>query len=139
MATKDVRDFRASEARLRASVHRPPAFGVLVLDGHVRRPIAGPVMAILDVIAGREAAIVDDPPMLVFDAPEGDLPEAPAEHVRVRGGVALGREGRWLGLAGLRQFDAGVHLEAGLVQFADAAHPSVVPLADLERFESPRR
>ena len=133
MATKDVKDFEASEARLRASLQRPPAFAVLVLDGHVRRPIASPAMTILEALAGREAAIVVDPPMLVFDAPLV-LPEAPADYVRVRHGAAAGREGRFAGLAGLRRFEAGVHLESAYVRFPDADRPVVVPLADLERY-----
>ena len=42
LAGKDRRDFLASEARQRASLHRLPTFAVLVLDGAVRRQIAGP-------------------------------------------------------------------------------------------------
>ncbi len=133
MATKDVKDFEASEARLRASLHRPPAFAVLVLDGHVRRPIASSIMAILEALAGRETAIVVDPPMLVFDAPTS-FPAPDTDRVRLRHGPAAGREGRWIGLAGLRRFDAGVHLDAAFVRFDDSTRPVVVPLADLERF-----
>ena len=43
LAGKERRDFLASEARQRASLHRLPTFAVLVLDGAVRRRIAGPI------------------------------------------------------------------------------------------------
>ena len=39
---KERRDFMASESRQRAALHRLPPFAVLVLDGALRRPIAGP-------------------------------------------------------------------------------------------------
>ena len=70
LAGKDRRDFIASEARQRASLHRLPTFAVLVLDGAVRRRIASPVTSALAAIAGREVAIVTDPPALVFNEPE---------------------------------------------------------------------
>ena len=47
LAGKERRDFLASEARQRAALHRLPPFAVLVLDGVMRRPIAGPIAAIL--------------------------------------------------------------------------------------------
>ena len=47
-ASKERRDFLASEARQRAALHRLPPFAVLVLDGAIRRPLAGPVQAVLD-------------------------------------------------------------------------------------------
>ncbi len=134
LGTKDQRDFRASEARLRASLHRAAPFGVLVLDGHVRRPIASAVMGVLEALAGRETAILLDPPCLLFDADGVELPMPAPDEVRIRHGAAAGREGHWLGPAGLRRWDAGVHLEAGLVQLDEAEAPLVVPLADLERF-----
>ena len=78
LAGKERRDFLASEARQRASLHRLPTFAVLVLDGAVRRPIASPVAAVLAALAGREVAIVMDPPALVFDEPEIELAAAAA-------------------------------------------------------------
>ncbi len=42
LAGKERRDFLASEARQRASLHELPTFAVLVLDGAIRRRIAGP-------------------------------------------------------------------------------------------------
>ena len=66
LSDKDGRDFAASEARQRASLHRAAPFGVLVLDGHLRRPIAEPVLAILRAHAGREVGIAADPPSLLF-------------------------------------------------------------------------
>ena len=43
LAGKERRDFLASEARQRASLHKLPTFAVLVLDGATRRRIAGPI------------------------------------------------------------------------------------------------
>lgn len=133
LASKERRDFLASERRQRAALHRSPPYAVLVLDGAIRRPIASPVMAILQALTGREVAISTDPPALLFDAP--DLADVvPADLVRIRGGALAGREGRWAGLLGPRRFGGGVHLEAAAVRFDDG--PTVaVPLGDLERFE----
>ncbi len=133
VSSRDLREIAASESRQRASLHPPAPFAILVLEGHVRRPIASPAMELLLALAGREVAIVGDPPALLFEPPGSPLPVSPADLVRVRYGLAVGREGRWLGLAGRRRFAAGVHLEAGLVEVGDA-RPLVVPLADLERF-----
>ena len=52
LASKERRDFIASEARQRAALHRLPPFAVLVLDGAVRRPLAGAVQAVLAALAG---------------------------------------------------------------------------------------
>lgn len=130
LAGRDHRDFVASEARQRVALHRLPPFAVLVLDGLVRRPIASPVMGLLAALAGREVAIVESPPALLF---EERPPVAPAAGwVRVRHGPLAGREGRWVGLAGPRRFAAGTHLEAGLVALDDGP-PAAIPLVDLER------
>ena len=133
LASKERRDFLASEARQRAALHRLPPFAVLVLDGAVRRPVAGPILTILEALAGREVAIVTDPPTLVFDAPDAPLPMPPPDLVRVRGGEHAGREGTFAGLLGLRRFAGGVHLEAAAVRLGDGATIAVA-LGDLERF-----
>ncbi len=132
LPSKERRDFLASEARQRAALHRLPPFAVLVLDGAVRRPIAGPVVRLFEALAGREVAIVSDPPALVFDHPEVELPRPPADLVRVRSGPEAGREGRWIASLGQRRFANGVLLEAAQVQFPDGA--AVVAIGDLERF-----
>jgi hypothetical protein len=133
LASKERRDFIASEARQHAALHRLPPFAVLVLDGALRRPLASPVQSLLEGLVGREVAIVTDPPMLVFDVPEVPTPVPPADLVRVRAGEHAGSEGTWAGLLGLRRFAGGVHLEAGAVQLADGSIVAV-PLGDLERF-----
>lgn len=133
LSDKDGRDFAASEARQRASLHRAAPFGVLVLDGHLRRPIAEPVLALLRAHAGREVGIAADPPCLLFGPASAELPELDPVHVRIAHGPWAGREGRWEGLAGQRRFRAGAHLEAGRIRFDDGT-AAVVPLADLERF-----
>lgn len=133
LASKERRDFLASEGRQRAALHRLPPFAVLVLEGAVRRPLAGPVMDILDALEGHEVAIVADPPMLIFEEPELELPAPRPDHVRVRAGQLSGREGTWTGLVGPRRFAGGVHLEAGTVRFDDGSTVAV-PLGDLERF-----
>jgi hypothetical protein len=133
LAGKERRDFQGSEARQRAALHRLPPFAVLVLDGALRRPIAGPVAAILEGLVGSTVAIVVDPPALVFDEPGLDVTTPPAGHVRVRSGEHAGREGHWAGLAGMRRFAGGTFLEAGWVAFGGEP-PLPIPLADLERF-----
>ena len=133
LTAKGLRDFAASEARQRASLHRLLPFAVLVLDGAIRRRVASPVRAALAALAGRDVAIVGDPPLLLFDPGGVALPRPPAGWVRVRQGAWGGREGRWVGLAGIRRFRGGVRQEAGLVQFDEGA-PVALPLGDLERF-----
>lgn len=133
LAGKERRDFLASESRQRAALHRLPPFAVLVLDGALRRPIAGPVAALLEALAGATVAITIDPPALVFDQPDVAVAPPPPGHVRVRSGEHAGQEGRWAGLAGVRRFAGGTFLEAAWVAFGDTA-PVTVPIADLERF-----
>jgi hypothetical protein len=106
---------------------------VLVLEGAIRRPLAGPVMDLLDALEGHDVAIVTDPPMLVFDHPDLELPEVRPDFIRIRGGQLTGREGSWAGLVGPRRFPGGVHLEAGAVRFEDGTTVAL-PLGDLERF-----
>jgi hypothetical protein len=132
LASKERRDFSASERRQRAALHRLAPYAVLVLEGATRRPLPSPVMDVLHALAGHEVAIVGDPPMLIFD-PEVDVPTPPADFVRVRGGALGGREGTWAGIVGPRRFAGGVHLEAGSVRFDDGS-VTAVPLGDLERF-----
>jgi hypothetical protein len=134
LASKERRDFTASERRQRAALHRLPPFAVLVLEGAVRRPIASPVMDVLMALQGQEVAIVSDPPMLIFDAPDQELPVPRPDLVRIRGGHLAGTEGTWVGVVGPRRFAGGVHLEAGAVRFDDGSVVAV-PLGDLERFD----
>lgn len=133
LASKERRDFLASENRQRAALHRLPPFAVLVLEGAVRRPLAGPVMDILEALEGHDVALVADPPMLVFEEPELEVPTPEPDRVRIRAGQLMGREGTWAGLVGQRRFAGGVHLEAGTVRFDDGSLVAV-PIGDLERF-----
>jgi hypothetical protein len=133
LGVKERRDVLASEQRGQAAAHGLPAFAILVLDGAGRRPIASPMMTLLERMAGRTVAIVGDPPSLVIDDPAIDLPPPEPDLVRVLAGPLAGAEGRWAGLAGPHRFPAGVVLEAGLVAFGDRP-PVAVPLGDLERF-----
>jgi hypothetical protein len=133
LASKERRDFAASERRQRAALHRLQPFAVLVLEGAMRRPLAGPVMAILEALEGQEVAVVGDPPSLIFDLPDLEVPPPRPDHVRIRAGQLSGREGSWAGLVGPRRFEGGVHLEAGSVRFDDGSVVAV-PLGDLERF-----
>lgn len=130
---KELRDFQASERRQRAALHPLAAFGVLVLDGAVRRPIASPIAAILERMAGTEVALLVDPPALVFDADPADLPAPAADWVRIRSGVNAGLEGRVILPLGRRRFGANVMLEAARVA-VEGEPPVDVPLGDLERF-----
>ncbi len=133
LSSKERRDFLASEARQRSALHRLPPFAVLVLDGAVRRPVAGAVLALLGDLTGHEVAIVTDPPMLIFDLPGLTVPTPPPDLVRVREGGYAGREGRFLQAVGPRRFAGGAHLEAALVRFPDGT-TAAVPMGDLERF-----
>ena len=74
-----------------------------------RAPPAGrwpaPVLAVLAALAGREVAIVADPPMLVFDRPDLDRPDAAAPTSSGSAAATLaGREGRWSRPIGRRRF-----------------------------------
>ena len=130
----ELRDLAASEARQRASLHQLAPFGLLSFDGHQRRPMASPVLALLAALAGRDVAIVTDPPMLVFDVEDVAVPEMAPDWVRVRSGPHAGREGRYLSRAGMYQFRAGTQLDAAFVRLGDDLAPTVVPMSDLERF-----
>ncbi|MHB8397687.1 MAG: hypothetical protein ACYDCI_01955 [Candidatus Limnocylindrales bacterium] len=132
MSEKVLHDLAASERRQLASVHRPPPFAVVVLHGPLRRPLDGPVRTILEAAAGREVAIVADPPLLLLGEHGGPLPQLDPHAVWVTQGPLAGRSGRWAGLAGSRRFRAGVQLEAGFVLFPDGSR-AAVPLGDLER------
>ncbi len=133
LASKERRDFLASEARQRAALHRLPPYAVLVMDGATRRPMAGPIMTLLAAMTGLEVAIVSDPPMLVFDHPGLTLPTPIPQQVRIRAGSLSGQEALWLGAAGRRRFAGGVDLEAGHVRLSDGSTVAI-PLGDLERF-----
>lgn len=133
LASKERRDFLASEARQRSALHRLPPYAVLIMDGATRRPMAGPLMDLFEMLVGRDVAIIGDPPALVFDEPDVTLPIPPDDLVRVRGGALLGREGRWLGAAGPRRFEGDVYQEAGRIRLDDGS-VATVALGDLERF-----
>jgi len=133
LSEKDLRDFAASERRQHAGLHRPPPFAVLVLDGALRRRIAGPIIRLLAANEGREVGLIADPPCLLLGSDAPDVPAVAPGYIRIVHGPLAGREGRWSGLAGLRRFRAGTHLEAGFVEIEEAGRVAV-PLADLERF-----
>jgi hypothetical protein len=133
LGIKEQRDFLASERRGRAAVHGLPPFGILVLDGAARRPIASSVMAVFEAAEGSMVAIVGDPPALVIDDPSVSLPKPAPGLVRVRSGPLAGAEGTFAGLAGPRRFPAGVTLEAAFVRFGGRP-PVAIPIGDLERF-----
>jgi hypothetical protein len=133
LAGKELRDFQASERRQRAALHAAQPFGVLALEGSIRRPIPGPVAALLESLAGSEVALLVDPPALVFDLEPLDLPPLPPDWVRIRSGPSAGVEGRLAGLAGTRRFAGNVLLESAWVTIEDEL-PVAIPVGDLERF-----
>jgi hypothetical protein len=51
VSSRDLRGIAASEARQRASLHRLAPFAILVLEGHVRQPIASPILELLMSLA----------------------------------------------------------------------------------------
>jgi len=133
LAERDRRDVVASEARQRAGLHRLAPFPVLILDGYVRRSLAGPVRDIFAILAGSEVGLVGGPPMLVTALSAGDLPLPDPDRVRVRGGPEVGREGRFVGLAGPRRLPGGIVVETARVHLDDGRE-AVVAVGDLERF-----
>jgi len=133
LAERDRRDVVASEARQRAGLHRLAPFPVLILDGYVRRSLAGPMREILSLLAGSEVGLVADPPMLVTAMAARNLPHPDPNRVRVRGGPETGREGRFAGLAGPRRLAGGIVAETARVELDDGWE-AVVPVGDLERF-----
>ena len=93
----------------------PPAAAVRRARPRGGRPatVAGPVMDVLEALEGHDVAIVADPPMLIFDVPDVELP-VPPTRPRAGPGRAAGRSrGHLDGLVGPRRFAGGVHLEAG--------------------------
>jgi hypothetical protein len=130
---KELRDFQASERRQRAALHPGLPFGVLALEGALRRPLPTPVADLLERMEGREVTLLVDPPALLFDDVDVMLPELPSDRVHIRSGPNAGAEGTLLGLLGPRRFAAGVILEAASVAI-DGEPPIDVPLGDLERF-----
>ncbi len=136
LSGKDLRDFRGSERRQRASLHAAPPFAVIALDGAVRRRIPSPVATLLARMAGRDVGLVMDPPGLVFDPAGIELPDIDPAWVRIRSGPGAGAEGRVMGPAGMHRFGGGVQLEAMLVAL-DGEPPHPVPIGDLERLAWP--
>ncbi len=132
LAERDRRDVVASEIRQRAGLHRLAPFPVLILDGYLRRPLASPVRAILERLVGAEVGLVGGPALLVTGAVELPAPPSP-DHVRVRGGVEAGREGRFVGLAGPQRLGSGVVAEAARVVLDDGREV-VIGVGELERF-----
>jgi hypothetical protein len=130
---KELRDFRASERRQAAALHPAPPFGVLVLEGTLRRSIPSPVVALFERLAGHQVALLVDPPALVFDVPGLEPPPIAPDWVWIRSGPNAGVEGRVVGLSGPRRFAWNVVLDAALVAIDDEP-PVDVPLGDLERF-----
>lgn len=133
LASKERRDFLASERRQRAALHRLPPFAVLVLEGAIRRPMASALMHVLRALVGQEVAIATNPAALLFDGSDVTIPKPPIDLVRVRAGAMAGRDGTWVGPLGPRRFAGGVHLEAAAVRFDDG-RTVAIPLGDLERF-----
>lgn len=133
LGVKERREVIASDLRARAGVHGFPPFAVLVLEGAITKPIATPLMAVLEAVEGRTVAIVSDPACLVFDDVDLDLPAVATDLVRITAGPLAGLEGTWNGLAGAHRFAGGVTLEAGWVRMGSRP-PVAIPLGDLERF-----
>lgn len=133
LAERDRRDVVASEARQRAGLHRLAPFPVLILDGYLRRTLAGPMQEILTVLAGSEVGLVAGPPLLVTPLASRVLPLPDPDRIRVRGGPEAGREGRFEGLAGPRRLPGGIVAETARVHLDDG-RDAIVAVGDLERF-----
>jgi hypothetical protein len=132
IAGHDLRAFEQSEARQQAALHPLPPFAVLVLEGFGRRSLAGPPWDLLVAAAGTSISIFPDPPLLVFSA-DADLTSVAPGTVRIVAGPGAGTVGTIDGPVILHRFDDGVRLLA--VPFFGGGRRSIVPLADLERFQ----
>ena len=136
LVSRDLRGFRAAEARQRAALHGGPPFAVLVLDGFGKRAIGASTWAQLQAVAGREVAISTDPPLLVLPD-DVDLPPPAADRVRICAGEDIGREATFVRPVGRRRWAAGLEAMGGLVRLdpleaGDESVERIVPLADLE-------
>lgn len=133
LSERDRRDVAASTVRQRAGMHRLAPFPVLVLDGCLRRSLAGPFRALFAALDGVEVGLVGNPPALVTAPGAGGLPLPGPDRIRVRGGREAGRDGRFLELAGPFRHAAGIAAESARV-LLDDGRTVVVALGDLERF-----
>ncbi len=98
LGERDRRDVAASEARQRAGLHRLAPFPVLVLDGHLRHGLAGPLRAMLAALEGAEVGLAAEPPLLLAD--QRGEPPAPGRRPRSHPGWARDRPGGPLPRAG---------------------------------------
>lgn len=131
---RDRRDVVASDARQRAGLHRLAPFPVLVLDGYLRRALAGPVHDLFAALAGVDVGLVGgSSPMCVAGVSADVVPSPQPDRVRVRGGREAGHEGRFVGLAGPRRVAGGIAIETARLVLDDG-RTVVLPLGDLERF-----
>lgn len=135
LAERERRDLAASSARQQGGLHRLAPFGVLVLGGYLRRPLAAAVRAVLDAASGAMVGLAGDPPLLLIPA-DRDLPLPEPGRVVVRGGPEVGSEGRWLGPGGIRRVRGGITVETGLVALDDG-RTVAIPIGELERFAVP--
>ena len=129
---KDLRDFRASERRQRASLHSLQPFGVLVLDGTVRRPIPSPVAALLEKIAGRDVSLLSTHPRWCSRRRTRTCRRSTPTGCGCARDRAPAPRASSSGPAGLRRFERGVQLEAAFVAIGGRA-PVAFPIGDLER------
>ena len=136
---KDLQGFVASEARQRAALHPTAAFGAVVLYGYGKRPIPIALWDCLLAAQGQEVGLIVDPPMVVL--PAGlSLPTIPPDRVRIAAGEAINREARFIRPVGPWRQPGGLYQASALVELEEprpegSPRRTVVPLADLERFQ----
>ncbi len=133
LAERDRRDVVASEARQRAGLHRLAPFPVLVLDGYLRRSLAGPMRDLLAALDGQGRRPRRKPAHAGGRRGTAQPPAPSRSHIRLRGGAETGHEGRFIELAGPLRLDAGVVVEGARVRLDDG-RTMAVALGDLERF-----
>ena len=123
LASKERRDFLASEARQRAALHRLPPFAVLVLDGATRRPMAAPSWPSSRrwPARGRDRRRPADARVRPSRArpPDARRPTSSGSAAATLPGARAAGSGA----AGPRRFAGGVDLEAGCVRLADGTAP----------------
>ena len=121
LAGKDLRDLLASERRQRAALHGAPPFGILVLEGAMRRALPSPVVSLFEALAGSDVGSSGICRRSCGTCPISSCRRCRRISCASKHGPHTGREGRLEGLAGLRRFEAGTQLESGWVRFDETA------------------
>ena len=139
VASRDLRQMAESDVRQQAALHAAAPFGLIALGGYGRLPIPAHLWDLLVAAEGRPAGIMPESRALLISGDPAPLlaatQRAPGT-VRVTGGEQRDREGRLVGLSGLRRWPGGSYAPGGFVEIAGGDGQTqrlCLPLALLER------